>query len=132
MRKLELPSDKKFGVMFSIIFLLLGLYQQFYIYNSKFSWTFFGFAGAVLFIAFYRPQILHRPNLLWNQLGKVMGVFVSPIILGLMFYFIITPVAIFLKIIRRDRLSIKKSNPKSYWINRAHKPADLESFKNQY
>ena len=64
--------------------------------------------------------------------GILLGKIVSPIVLGLIFFVIFTPVSLFLKIIKRDELQLKKNNNKSYWKIREEKKFDPYSFKNQF
>ncbi len=65
-------------------------------------------------------------------MGLGLGKIVSPIVLGIMFFLMITPLAIGMKLFKRDVLFLKKRKTKSYWINRNPQGPDSESFKNQF
>jgi len=101
----KLPSERSFGLLFTVIFLLSGLLA---------------------------PRLLTPLNKLWFQLGLAMGRIVSPIVLGVLFFIVITPVAIFMRIIGRDELKLKKQNVSSYWIERTPPGPEPESFKDQF
>ena len=126
------PKNKVFGLIFSIFFLILSLYGFFkplplYI-NLIFcigSVTFF--ITALLF-----PWILTPLNKAWFNLGLILGRIVSPIILGVIFFLFITPVAVVSRTFARDELRLLKKNSNSYWVNRDIPKIDSKSFKNQF
>ena len=124
--KFKLPSDKKFGIFFSFIFIILYLYFL-YIKNINIL-LFFLISIILLIISIFRPSILNKLNYLWYKLGIILGKIVSPIILSIIFLFLITPIAIFMKIIGRDYLNINDKNSNSYWKNYKNKI----NMKNQF
>ena len=72
-------------------------------------------------------------NLLWYKLGIFLGYIVSPIVLGLIFYMIISPVALIGKLLRRDSLRLRSNlDKKTYWIRRSHDKMKTKFFKNQF
>jgi hypothetical protein len=128
--KNQLPSNKNFGLFFSAIFLIaayafLNLWGEFAV---------FALITSTLFAitAFLTPQILTPLNRLWFSLGLLLGKIVSPIVLGLIFFVLITPVSIVTRLYGRDELKIKKRTVKSYWVDRSPPGPQSESFKNQY
>jgi hypothetical protein len=71
-------------------------------------------------------------NWLWYELGMLLGKIVNPIVLGFIFFVLITPVSIVTRLFGRDELRIKKRHVESYWIDRSPPGPPLDSFKNQY
>lgn len=71
-------------------------------------------------------------NRAWYQLGVLLGRIVNPVVLGLLFFLLITPVAILGRMFGRDPLRLKRRNIESYWIERSPVGPSPDSFKNQY
>jgi hypothetical protein len=128
---LQLPSNFSFGMFFSFIFILLSLFLY---WNSFAKLSLVAFLFAIFFIicTFIAPQLLNPLNELWYKFGIFLGKFINPIVLGFIFYLIITPIALITRIFGRDELKIKKRNLATYWINRSPHGPDPHSFKNQY
>jgi hypothetical protein len=128
---INLPTNQKFGYFFSTIFSAVAAYA---------IWKEWGavsliilivailFAGATLF----SPQLLAPLNRFWYGLGMLLGKIVSPIVLGLIFFVLITPVSLATRLFGRDELKIKKRNVDSYWVDRLPQGPLPDSFKNQY
>jgi len=78
------------------------------------------------------PQLLAPLNRLWYGLGVLLGKIISPIVLGLIFFVLITPVSLVTRLFGRDELKMKKRNVESYWVDRSPPGPPSDSFKNQY
>ena len=127
---LKTPSDKKFGLFFSMIFFLIFLYLYFIdLNNSGFYFLF----GTILFflISFLKPIILKPLNISWMYFGYLLGKFFNPIILGILFFFIVTPIALTMKIFLRDELKIKKNGLSSFWLI-SNKSENNSNFEKQF
>lgn len=127
-----LPSDKKFGLLFTGVFFALTLYGYFW---HGFSVAVIGcLLVSLLFFAasFLAPTQLSSLNKGWFLLGKAMGMVVSPIVLGIIFFGLLTPVALFSRLIGRDELRLRRPKSETYWIEPISSDADPESFKNQF
>ena len=127
----KLPSNNKFGWFFSAVFAMIGLYS--YVQQLK------TLATAVtilcfLFVAitFFVPQLLTPLNRLWYTLGILLGKVTSPIVLGAMFFVLITPIALITRLFGRDELRMRKSFVESYWVDRTPPGTQSDSFKNQF
>jgi hypothetical protein len=127
----HLPSNKKFGLFFSAIFVLIAVYVYL---KFRVEFAVFALTISTLFAiaAFLTPQILSPLNRLWFCLGLLLGKIVSPIVLALIFFVLITPVSLVTRLFGRDELKIKKRTVESYWIDRSPPGPPSESFKNQY
>jgi len=114
MNNIDLPSDKKFGLFFAFVFLLLSIY----FYDSEgrfFTYFFISLSQIFLVLAVFRPNSLHVMNVAWMRLGNTMALVVSPLTLGVIFFFLIFPVALVFKIVGRDELGLKGLKVESYW-----------------
>ena len=89
---------------------------------------------AVAFFAFalFMPIVLRPFNKAWYKLGLLMGRVVSPIVLGILFFILISPIAIVMRLAGRDTLKLRKQDVQSHWIDRAPPGPSSESFKDQF
>ena len=124
-------KNKQFGIFFSIIFILFSIY--FYLSADwKFTSIFFLLSFIFIFISFTSPNKLNLLNKIWIKLGNFLGKVISPVILSIIFFSLITPVSLIGRLFKRDILKLKKQKLQSYWINRSQTEISSESFKNQF
>jgi len=115
-----------FGILFFILFLIIGLYPLkseglIRIWSVVLSLVF-------LIITIIRPNLFTFINKLWIQFGILLGKIISPIVMGLVFFFVVTPIGIFVKILKKDVMGLKIGES-SYWITREDK---IQSMKKQF
>ena len=115
-----------FGILFFILFLIIGLYPLkseglIRIWSVVLSLVF-------LIITIIRPNLFTFINKLWIQFGILLGKIISPIVMGLVFFFVVTPIGILVRIFKKDVMGLKRGAP-SYWINREDK---AQSMKKQF
>lgn len=115
-----------FGILFFVLFLIIGLYpltssRPIRIWSITLSLIF-------LFTTFIRPNLLTFFNILWIKIGFLLGKIISPIIMGVIFFFVVTPIGIFMKMYNKDVMHLKKKDY-SYWINRKDK---IQSMTKQF
>ena len=129
-----LPSERSFGLLFGAVFVLLAAYGWFFkSWSSVVELSLLGLALAFVLLGFVAPKILSPLNWLWFQLGQLLGKIVSPIVLGAIFFLLLTPVSLVTRLFGRDELRIKrKASQTSYWLDRAPPGPAPESFKNQF
>ena len=131
MTQASLPSERSFGFLFACVFAVAGFYGFYK------GWQFQ--AVGMLFVvglvsgglALVAPQWLAPLNRSWFRLGQVLGKIVSPIMLGIIFFGLLTPIALIARALGRDELKLKPQDVTSYWIERKP-PEPTESFKNQF
>jgi hypothetical protein len=128
---LELPSNRKFGLFFTALFTVLGSYFWFQ-ELIKVSYALFVLAASFLIVTLCRAELLLPLNKLWMRLGFLLGVVISPIVLGLMFFGIFTPISQLTKLFGRDELRLGLKTRESYWLPRDSISKPSESFKNQF
>jgi cytochrome b subunit of formate dehydrogenase len=124
----ELPSNKKFGIFFAIIFFISGVY----FFGSLFSSLFFTLSGIFIFIAILKPELLLPLNRFWMMLGILLGRIISPIILGVIFFGFFVPISIITRMFGRDELSLKIKSKKSFWKIRESESLHSDNFKLQF
>ncbi len=126
-----LPSNKKFGWLFTCVFAVAA--ADAYVKHSN-IWlaVLLLLAAATAVVTVAAPRLLLPLNRLWFRFGIVLGKIVSPIVLGAVFFLLITPVSILTRVFGRDALSLKKREAVSYWIDREPAGPAPESFKNQF
>ena len=128
----NLPSNRNFGFLFAGVFALLAAYGGYHGANvtTVYGWL---IAGVIIrLVAIIAPGLLTPFNRAWMKLGELMGKIVSPLVLGIIFFVLITPVALVTRLFGRDELRLKKTNASSYWIDRAPPGPAGDSFKNQF
>ena len=126
----KLPSNKKFGFFFTLVFALLFAY--FYKdTNFLLAYTFGVTSLIFLFFTLVKDDILLPLNKLWMRFGLLLGIIISPIVLGIIFFGLFTPIAFIMKLSGRDELRLKFNKKISHWISRSE-PIKPESFKQQF
>ena len=115
-----------FGILFFFLFFIIGLYPlksdgAIRIWSVLFSLVF-------LIITIIRPNLFTFLNKLWIKFGILLGRIISPIVMGLVFFFVVTPIGVLVRILKKDVMGLKRG-ASSYWINREDK---LQSMKKQF
>jgi len=124
----EKPSEKSFGVVFSIVFLIVALYP---LINSE-SLRIWALVVSIIFflLAFLAPKILVLPNKLWFKFGLLIGSIVAPIVMAFVYFFTVLPTGLIMRLLGKDLLKQKlNKNAKSYWIKRSE---PMGTMKNQF
>ena len=124
-------SDKSFGLVFAFVFALLGLWLLLSAQRIQ-LWPFVICILLVL-VSFTRPQILAPFNKLWFLFGRLLHSFVSPIIMGLIFYTTVTPTGLLMRVLGKCPIPLKfDPEAKSYWIKREPPGPKPESMTQQF
>ena len=128
--EVELPSNRKFGFFFTFVSALAAIY---FYYSANVTWTYVFIAAALAFllVTLTKSDALLPLNKLWMRFGFLLGMIVSPIVLGFIFFGLFTPIALLMRISGRDELRLKFNEKASHWISRGE-PINSESFKNQF
>jgi hypothetical protein len=116
-KNVEKKNNIIFGILFGSFFVLIGVYSPASFQGIKISFIVLGI--LIFIITIYKPNYFSFLNKQWVKLGAILGKFFSPIILFIIFFFIITPIGVLLKILNKDTMGLKKK--KSYWIYRKDK-----------
>ena len=131
LKNIPLPSNVHFGLFFSILFLVIS----FILFINQY--TILAVIMALLFVIFLSLTLCKSPILTplnkgWMLFGLAIGKIINPLVLGFIFFILITPVSLFFKVVGRDELRLKQINKKSFWVIRSSKKIHAESFKDQF
>ena len=128
--EIQLPANRRFGLFFTAVFVIISVYYL-YLDLRLIAYTFILISAIFFSIAIIKPILLLPLNKLWMRFGLLLGIVISPIMMGVIFFGIITPVALITRLFGRDELNLKISEKNSCWIER--KPeARSTNFKNQF
>jgi hypothetical protein len=115
-----------FGILFFLFFLFIGLYPL--ISNEPIRIWSIILSSVFLIITIIKPNLFTFLNKLWIKFGILLGKIISPIVMGLVFFFVVTPIGILVKVLKKDVMSLKRG-ASSYWITREDK---IQSMKKQF
>ena len=126
-QKIKISSNKSFGIVFFIFFFIIAVFpllnnEDIRIWSLVVSFIF-------LFLGLTKSKILTPLNKAWVKFGILLGKFVSPIVMGIIFFLVITPISLIMKLLGKDLLNLKKNTSKSYWIE---KLGPKSKMKNQF
>ena len=127
MDEIKISSNRSFGVVFFIVFLLITIYPLFKgnelrIWSLIISFIFLG-------LGLINSKLLTPLNKLWFKFGLLLGKFISPLIMGIIFFVVVTPIGIIMRLLKKDLLNLKFNDQKSYWIK---KTGPKSKMKNQF
>ena len=125
--KITISSNRSFGIVFFIFFVFVSIFPLFKDGNIR-IWSVI-IAIIFLILGLLNSKILSPLNKIWFKFGILLGNFISPVVMGLIFFTVVTPTSLIMKALGKDLLNLKKSNKKSYWIEKS----DIKSrMKNQF
>lgn len=121
-------NEESFGVVFSVLFLLIGVYP--FISGGDWGLTSLTVSFVLIIVTFFRPKFLTIPSKLWLKTGSVMGSVISPVVMSLIYFSVFTPIGLFVRLRGIDILKKKfDENANSYWEPRK---TPVGSMKNQF
>ena len=127
----EGSSNRSFGLVFAAVFLIIALFPL--ISGGAFRWWSAALAFAFGTTALMMPTLLHPLNRAWTRLGVLLHRVVSPIILGFMFYAVVTPIGLLMRALGKDPLRLRfDGDASSYWIARTPPGPTPERLKDQF
>tara|TARA_B100000745_G_scaffold294497_1_gene237537 strand:+ start:100 stop:477 length:378 start_codon:yes stop_codon:yes gene_type:complete len=109
-------KNKQFGYLF---FFVLSFISIFIFFNSnKINYILISLSLIFLIITIFKPILFDRISNIWIKFGELLGMFISPLVMALIFFLFLTPLSLIVRIMRKDLLNTKFSKQKSYWIKR--------------
>ena len=127
MADVKIGSNRSFGIVFFIVFLLISIYPL--INNEDIRIWSLLVSLIFLVLGLINSNILSPLNKLWFKFGILLGKIISPIIMAIIFFLVVTPIGLMMRIIGKDLLNLKYSDHKSYWIE---KTGPKSKMKNQF
>ena len=124
---IKIGSNRSFGIVFFIVFLLIAIYQLL----SGESVRLWSLAIATIFfiLGIINSSLLSPLNKIWFKFGLLLGRFISPLVMGLIFFLVVTPIALLMKLLKKDLLNLKFNKDNTYWIV---KSGPKSKMKNQF
>ena len=126
-KDIQISSNRSFGIVFFIVFLIIAFYplldsNEIRIWSILVSIVF-------LILGLLNSKILTPLNNIWFKFGLVLGKIISPIIMAIIFFLVVSPIGLFMRLIKKDLLNLKYNKNKSYWIE---KNEPVSKMKNQF
>ena len=127
MDDVKIGSNRSFGIVFFIVFLIIALYPLVNDHNIR-LWS---LIVSLIFLisGLINSKILTPLNKLWFKFGILLGKIISPIIMGIIFFLVVTPIGLIMRLLGKDVLNLKYNDYKSYWIE---KTGPKSKMKNQF
>ena len=125
--KIKIGTNKSFGIVFFLFFFIISIFPLFKDGNIR-IWSLI-IAIIFLFLGLMNSKILMPLNIIWFKFGILLGSFVSPIVMGLVFFVIVTPTSLIMRLLGKNLLNLKKRDKKTHWIERSKIKSKM---KNQF
>ena len=123
----EISSNRSFGILFSLVFLVIALWPI--IYNGSIRIWPVPVSFIFLVLGLLNSKLLNPLNFVWVKFGELLGIIIAPLVMALIYFIILTPIGLFMRLIGKDLLNTKFSKNRSYWIKREKK---IGSMKRQF
>ena len=127
MDDIKISSNRSFGIVFFIVFSLIALYPITYSEEIR-VWSVI-ISLIFLVLGLLNSKILTPFNKLWYKFGIFLGKIISPLIMGIIFFLVVTPIGLIMRLFGKDLLNLKYNTNKSYWIE---KNGPKSKMKNQF
>jgi predicted membrane protein len=124
---IKISSNRSFGIVFFVVFLLIALYPLLNNEDVR-SWSLI-FSFIFLILGVSNSKLLNPLNKIWFKFGLFLGKIISPIVMGIIFFSVVTPIGFIMKLLGKDLINLKFTNEKSYWIE---KSGPKSKMKNQF
>ncbi|MDC3203968.1 SxtJ family membrane protein [Candidatus Pelagibacter sp.] len=127
MDEIKISSNRSFGIVFFIVFLLIGIYPL--LNNDDVRIWSIIISIVFLILGLLNSKILLPLNKIWFKFGILLGKIISPLIMGLIFFVVVTPIGLLMRLFNKDLLNLKFNKSKSYWIEKSDPKSKM---KNQF
>ena len=125
--KIKIGSNKSFGIVFFTVFLIIAIWPLLNGYEIRY-WSLI-ISIVFLFLGILNSKILTPLNKIWFKIGILLGNVISPIVMSIIFFLVVTPTSFIMKILGKDLLNLKKNTKNSYWIKKQNQNSRM---KNQF
>jgi len=123
----KIPTNKNFGIVFALLFLFIAAFT-FVKHGYPQVWS-LTLASIFLFLGLINSHILTPLNKLWFKFGLLLGGIISPIVMALIFFLVVTPTGLLMRIFKKDLLNLRFNNKQTYWIEKTEPKSKM---KNQF
>jgi hypothetical protein len=130
-QEIETSSDRSFGLVFAAVFAILAGYS---VWNGGAWWpASLAVSAAFLILALMRSRLLTPLNWLWTKFGLLLGAIMAPIVMGIIYFAVITPMGLVARLIGKDFLRLRRdSGAATYWLPRPDQKPEAERFRDQF
>ena len=125
--EIKIGSNRSFGIVFFIVFFLIGLYT--YLNGRNISFIFIILSLIFLILGLLNSKILNPLNKLWFKFGLFLGKIISPVVMSAIFFLVVTPTGLIMKLMKKDILNLKFNKNKTYWVEKKGPKSEM---KNQF
>ncbi len=126
-QKIKLPSNRNFGIVFFLVFLIISIWPILS-QNEIRIWSLI-ISGIFLVLGIFNSKLLLPLNKIWFKFGIFLGNFIAPIVMGIVYFMVVTPTGLIMKMLGKDLLNLKRNNKNTYWIEKDNSNNNL---KNQF
>ena len=126
-KNIEISSNRSFGLVFFVVFFVISLWPILS-ENEIRIWSLI-LSVIFLILGVLNSKILAPLNKVWFRFGIFLGNFIAPIVMGIVFFLVVTPTGILAKLFKKDLINLKKNNDKTYWVE---KKETISNMKNQF
>ena len=123
----KISSNRSFGILFSIVFLIIAFWPI--ISGDPLRLWSIPISVIFLVLGLLNSKLLNPLNIVWVKFGELLGRIIAPIVMAIIYFIIVTPIGLFMRLIGKDLLNIKFSKANTYWIKREKK---IGSMKKQF
>ena len=127
MDEVKIGSNKSFGIVFFIVFIIIAIYPLLN-HNEIRLWSLI-ISIVFLILGLLNSKLLTPLNKIWFKFGILLGKIISPLVMGLIFFFVVTPIGILMRILKKDLLNLKFNKKTTYWIEKNDPKSKM---KNQF
>ena len=125
--KIKLPSNRNFGIVFSIVFLIIAIWpilnqNEIRIWSMMISFIF-------LILGLINSKFLSPLNKSWFKFGLILGSVIAPVVMGVIYFLVVTPTGLIMKALGKDILGLKRNKNSTYWLEKDNSNNNL---KNQF
>ena len=126
-KNIKISSNRSFGFVFFVVFFVISLWPILS-ENEIRIWSLI-LSVIFLILGILNSKILTPLNKAWFRFGIFLGNFIAPIVMGIVFFLVVTPTGILTKLFKKDLINLKKNNDKTYWVE---KKETISNMKNQF
>ncbi len=126
-QNIKSPSNRNFGIVFTIVFIIIGLWPL--INNGEIRYWAILIAVIFLILGLLNSRLLNPFNKIWFKFGILLSKIVSPVVMGIIFFLVVTPIGLLMKIFKKDLLNLRFNSDDTYWIKKTDNKSNM---KNQF
>ena len=127
MDDIKIGSNRSFGIVFFAVFLIIATYPL--INGDELRLWSLIISIVFLFLGLFNSKILNPLNKLWFKFGIFLGKIISPLVMGIIFFLVVTPIGLLMRLLNKDLLNLRFNNNGSYWIEKTEPKSKM---KNQF